>query len=87
MAAQRIAARLEWHYPAKQGSWLDRAEIELRVLAGQCRDRRLPDRITLECEVAAWETVRNARGSAIDWRFTTADAGIKLKHLYPATQE
>ncbi len=85
--AKRIAARLELHYTPKHGSWLDMAEIELSVLAGQCLDRRLPDRTTLEREVAAWETERNAKSSTIDWRFTTTDARIKLKHLYPATQE
>jgi hypothetical protein len=84
--AQRIAARLELHYTPKHGSWLDMAEIELSVLAGQCLDRRLPDRAALEREVAAWEAERNAAGRTIDWRFTTADARIKLKHLYPAPQ-
>ena len=85
--AQRIAARLELHYTPKHGSWLDMAEIELSVLAGQCLDRRLPDRATLEREVAAWEAERNAMRSTIDWRFTTADARIKLKHLYPVIHD
>jgi len=85
--AHRIAARLEIHYTPKHGSWLDMAEIELSVLAGQCLDRRLPDRATLEREVAAWEAQRNAAQSTIDWRFTTADARIKLKHLYPVTHD
>jgi hypothetical protein len=84
--AQRIASKLEIHYTPKHGSWLDMAEIELSVLAGQCLDRRLPDRATLEREAAAWEAERNAKRSTIDWRFTTADARIKLKHLYPAIQ-
>jgi hypothetical protein len=58
--------------------------LELSVLARQCLDRRIPDRETLEREVAAWETERNALGGAIDWRFTTDDARIKLKRLYPS---
>ena len=60
------------------------AEIELSVLAAQGLDRRLPDRATLEREVAAWEAERNAKGQTIDWRFTTTDARIKLKQLYPS---
>ncbi len=59
------------------------AEIELAVLAGQCLDRRLADRATLEREVAAWAVNRNGTGRGVDWRFTTEDARIKLKHLYP----
>ncbi len=81
--AKRLAAKLELHYTPKHGSWLNMAELELGVLAGQCLDRRLPDRATLEREVAAWEAERNAATRAIAWRFTTADARIKLKHLYP----
>ena len=75
------------HYTPKHGSWLNVAEIELGVLAEQCLDRRLADRATLEREVAAWEARRNATAKAIDWRFTTADARIKLKQLYPAIQD
>jgi hypothetical protein len=82
--AKRLADKLEIHYTPKHGSWLDMAEIELSALAGQCLDRRLPDRATLEREVGAWETARNAAATTIDWRFTTADARIKLKHLYPS---
>jgi hypothetical protein len=81
--AKRLAAKLELHYTPKHGSWLNMAEIELGVLAGQCLDRRLPDRVTLEQELVAWEVERNAATRPIDWRFTTADARIKLKHLYP----
>jgi hypothetical protein len=62
------------------------AEIELSVLAKQCLDRRIPDRATLQSEVAAWETKRNQTANTVDWRFTTHDARIKLKHLYPAFQ-
>ena len=82
--AKRLADRLEIHYTPKHGSWLNMAEIELGVLAAQCLDRRLPDRETLAQEVAAWETARNAATTAISWRFTTADARIKLRHLYPS---
>ncbi len=82
--AKRLADKLEIHYTPKHGSWLNMAEIELGVLAGQCLDRRLPDRATLAAEVAAWEADRNAATQAIRWRFTTADARIKLKHLYPS---
>ena len=82
--AKRLADKLAIHYTPKHGSWLNMAEIELSVLAGQCLDRRLPDRATLEREVAAWVQDRNAATRAIDWRFTTADARIILKHLYPS---
>ncbi len=82
--AKRLAAKLAIHDTPKHGSWLDIAAIELRALAGQCLDRRLPDRATLTREVAAWEAVRHAARRIIAWRFTTADARIKLKHLYPA---
>ncbi len=82
--AKRLTERLEIHYTPKHGSWLNMAEIELSVLAAQCLDRRLPDRATVEREVAAWEAARNAATKAIDWRFATADARIKLKHLYPS---
>jgi DDE superfamily endonuclease len=82
--AKRLADRLELHYTPKHGSWLNMAEIELAVLTEQCLDRRLADRATLEREVAAWQAARNADGRGVDWRFTTEDARIKLKHLYPA---
>jgi len=82
--ARRIARRLEIHYTPKHGSWLNMAEIELSVLARQCLDRRIPDRETLASEVAAWQEQRNAAGARTQWRFTTDDARIKLKHLYPS---
>lgn len=75
--------KLEIHYTPKHGSWLNMAEIELSVLARQCLERRIPDKESLAEEVGAWEEERNAAESAIDWRFTSADARIKLKHLYP----
>jgi DDE superfamily endonuclease len=84
--ARRLADRLELHYTPKHGSWLNMAEIELSVLTTQCLDRRLADRASLEREVAAWQAARNAAGCKIDWRFTTEDARIKLKHLYPKIQ-
>jgi len=82
--AKRIADRLEIHHTPKHGSWLDIAEIELSALARQCLDRRIPDQELLIQEVAAWEQERNAAHVAVDWQFTTADARIKLKHLYPS---
>ena len=84
--AKRLADRLEIHYTPKHGSWLNMAEIELSVLARQCLNRRLGDRATMEREVAAWAAARNAAATTIDWQFTTADARIKLKRLYPVNQ-
>jgi hypothetical protein len=84
--ARRIAAKIEWHYTPKHGSWLDMAEIELSVLARQCLDRRIATREQLEAAVAAWEAERNERGVEVKWRFTTADARIKLHRLYPVLQ-
>lgn len=84
--ARAIAERLEIHHTPKHGSWLNMAEIELSVLSGQCLDRRIAAREELEREVAAWEEDRNERRIGVDWRFTTADARIKLRHLYPATR-
>jgi transposase len=81
--AKRIWDRLEFHYTPKHGSWLNMAEIELSVLSRQCLDRRIPDQERLRREVAAWEERRNRAKTTIDWRFTTADARIKLKKLYP----
>jgi transposase len=81
--ARRLLEKLEIHYTPKHGSWLNMAEIELSVLARQCLEQRIPDRETLTGEVSAWEDERNAAESSIDWRFTTTDARIKLKHLYP----
>jgi transposase len=80
--ARRLSERLEIHYTPKHGSWLNMAEIELSVLARQCLEQRIPDQETLAEEVGAWEEERNAAESSIDWRFTSADARIKLKHLY-----
>jgi DDE superfamily endonuclease len=84
--AKRLADKLEPHSTPKHGSWLNMAEIELAVLAQQCLDRRLADQATLQREVAAWQAARNDAGGGVDWRFTTADARIKRKHLCPAVQ-
>ena len=84
--ARRLWAKLEVHYTPRHGSWLDMAETELSVLARQCLDRRIPDRESLVREVAAWEGDRNDAEVKVDWRFTTADARIKLKRLYPIIQ-
>lgn len=81
--ARRLAERLEIHHTPKHGSWLNMAEIELSVLKGQCLNRRIADRTTMQMEVAAWERARNTQTKTIDWQFTTADARIKLKRLYP----
>jgi hypothetical protein len=81
--ARRLVERFEWHYTPKHGSWLDMAESELSVVSSQCLDRRIPDKKTLIEEVAAWEEVRNKHHAKADWQFTTADARIKLKRLYP----
>jgi DDE superfamily endonuclease len=81
--ARRIAEKWEIHHTPKHGSWLNMAEIELSVLARQCLNRRIETREELEREVAAWEEERNERGVEIRWRFTTAEARIKLRRLYP----
>ena len=81
--AHRLAQRLEIHHTPKHGSWLNVAEIELSALNGQCLNRRIPDIGLMRKEVAAWELDRNNRAAAIDWRFTTENARIKLKRLYP----
>jgi DDE superfamily endonuclease len=84
--ARRIAERIEWHYTPKHGSWLDMAEIELSVLSRQCLNRRIGTREELEAAVGVWEEERNERGVEVQWRFTTADARIKLHRLYPSLQ-
>ena len=84
--ARRIAERLEIHYTPKHGSWLNMAEIEIGVPARQCLDRRILDQEVLRREVEAWQGQRNRDAIRVDWRFTTADARIKLKSLYPSIQ-
>jgi transposase len=85
--AKRLAEKLEIHYTPKHGSWLNMAEIELSVLSRQCLDRRVPDFETLKAEACAWQERRDAAGAKIEWRFSTEDARIKLKRLYPLLQE
>lgn len=82
--ARRILQRLEFHYTPKHGSWLNIAEIELNVLNNQCLDRRIGDKEVLITEVNAWNKDRNQRAAGVNWQFTTADARIKLKRLYPS---
>jgi hypothetical protein len=84
--ARRLAERFEVHYTPKHGSWLNVAEIELSALGRQCLERRMADRQVLEREVAAWQIDRNERCVGVDWQFTTQDARIRLRHLYPAIQ-
>jgi hypothetical protein len=82
--AKRILNKFEFHYTPKHGSWLNMAEIELSILNKQCLDRRIPNQTKLKQEIQVWETARNLMDKTIDWRFTTEDARIKLKRLYPA---
>jgi hypothetical protein len=82
--ARRLVERFEWHYTPKHGSWLDLAESELGVLSTQCLDRRISDKQTLVEEIAAWEQDRNANHTKANWQFSTQNARIKLKHLYPS---
>ena len=84
--AKRIADKLEIHYTPKHGSWLNMAEIEMSVLSRQCFAQRMDNVERLEKEVMAWAEERNAKGAKVDWRFTTDDARIKLKKLYPSVE-
>ena len=81
--ARRLFERLEIHHTPKHGSWLNIAEIELRILSGQCLNRRIPDIPTLEQEITAWQNQRNCLNAKVDWQFSNDDARIKLKRLYP----
>jgi len=82
--ARRLSRKLELHYTPKHGSWLNIAEIELSVLSRQCLDRRIPEQAELAQEVTTWTHERNLNHNRVDWRFTTTDARIKLKRLYPS---
>ena len=84
LEAHRILQRLDFHYTPKHGSWLNMVEIELSVLAGQCLDRRLPEKASVQREIAAWERQRNAAKTTVQWRFTTEEARTKLQRLYPS---
>jgi hypothetical protein len=81
--ARRLVNRFEWHYTPKHGSWLDMAESELGVLASQCLDRRIADQKILVHHVRAWQDYRNNHHAKANWQFTTVDARVKLKRLYP----
>ena len=81
--ARRIASKLEWHYTPKHGSWLNVAEIELSALSRQCLGRRIESIEEMERQVWAWQEDRNEREVGVNWRFTTADARVKLSKLYP----
>ena len=81
--ARRIAQKLEWHYTPEHGSWLNMAEIELSALSRQCLCRRMDRQQTVAREAAVWERERNQAQTKVDWQFTTADARIRLKRLYP----
>ena len=81
--ARRLVNRFEFHFTPKHGSWLNMAEIELSALSRQCLKRRIPDELTLDREVQGWVRERNSKVVKVDWRFSTADARIKLKRLYP----
>jgi len=82
--ARRLLDRIEFHYTPKHGSWLNVAEIELSILSRQCLERRIPDAVTLQKEMEAWQNDRNNRASKVKWQFTTQNARIKLAKLYPS---
>jgi len=84
--AKRLADRIEIHHTPKHGSWLNIAEIELSALGRQCLTRRIARQDTLKCKIAAWEHRRNACTTRVQWQFTTKDARIKLRSLYPSLQ-
>jgi hypothetical protein len=81
--ARPLAERIEWHFTPRHGSWLNMAEIELSVLSRQCLGERMESRERLASEVAAWQERRNGAKARVDWQFSTADARVKLKRLYP----
>jgi hypothetical protein len=81
--ARRLLERLDIHHTPKHGSWLNIAEIELRILSGQCLNRRIPNIPTLEQEITEWQNQRNCLNAKVDWQFSNEDARIKLKRLYP----
>ncbi len=82
--ARRLASRLELHYTPKHGSWLNMAETEIGIMNGQCLDRRIDNAEIVQSEIGAWETTRNEQNATINWRFTVADARVKLKNIYPS---
>jgi len=84
--ARRLAERFEFHYTPKHGSWLDMAASELAVLSSQCLNRRIADKEILVTQAEAWQQSRNHAHTTVKWHFTTADARIKLKRLYPSIE-
>ena len=84
--AFRLAQKFEWHYTPEHGSWLNIAECELSVMACQCTNRRIPDKIALANKLAAWELDRNTHTAKIIWHFTASDSRIKLRRLYPVIE-
>ena len=86
MEARRILDKIEWHYTPKHGSWLNMAETEIRIMNGQCLDRRLDSQAVIAREVAAWEEKRNAQQARIHWTFTLAAARRKLRKLYQSIE-
>ena len=84
--ARRILDKIEWHYTPKHGSWLNMAETEIRIMNGQCLNRRLDSQDRIAQEVAAWERKRNALQARIHWTFTVAAARRKLRKLYPSIE-
>jgi hypothetical protein len=85
--ARRLLERIEWHYTPKHGSWLNMAETEIRIMNGQCLDRRLESQIKLAAEVASWEHKRNDCHARIHWTFTLAAARRKLRKFYPSIED
>jgi hypothetical protein len=85
--AHRLARKLEIYHTPRNGSWLNVAETELSVLSKQCLDRRIPSKEELKKEITAWQKERNQSASKVIWKFTTNDARVKLKHLYPMFEE
>ncbi len=85
--ARRLLDKIEWHYTPKHGSWLNMAETEIRIMNGQCLDRRLDCQAKLAAEVAPWESKRNALQARIHWTFTLAAARRKLRKLYPSNED
>jgi hypothetical protein len=85
--AFRLKERIEWHYTPKHGSWLNMAEIEIGMAQRQCLSRRIAEKAFVEKELRRWSADRNRANSSTDWQFTTADARVKLKRLYPSSRE
>jgi len=85
--ARSLLDKLGFVYTPKHGGWLNLAECEFSVLGWQCLDRRLPDLTTVVSEVQVWTETRNQSNQPVDWRFTTEDARIKLKRLYPVLSD